>query len=61
VLKLGYKCGVRGIFKLERADGGKNYNNVQVIFIRVETEAKRRKKNIKKISREWGERGRKSE
>lgn len=30
----------------------KNYNNVQVIFIRVETEAKRRKKNIKKNSRE---------
>lgn len=39
----------------------KNYNNVQVIFIRVETEAKRRKKNIKKNSRETKMMGRESE
>lgn len=41
------------IFSAERNKKKKNYNNVQVIFIRVETEKKRRKKNIKKIKREW--------
>lgn len=47
----GFRMWCERDFQLEMER--KNYNNVQVIFIRVETEAKRRKKNIKKTLERW--------